>query len=468
MNRQVAHGDVKELLLNPKMNIGLVLAFIAIFLAISPVLPGVNWFKLGDFTLDMVNFYHTVMIPFAFLLILYTAELLNLGTLVRKIINISTVPVLLFTVLGMALFYPVSAQNADYVLQAIRDVWMIVIALLFFVSLIIMPFREYERFKAIWGAYFLIVISTLSAGIASVMGMVYEYGTLFGYSSIPAFSSYVASLGGLQTFLGNLVTSHSHEMLPAVMGGIVAVAAVTMKYDRLTGWRRHIINAGMLIAVAGTISMTYLYLISSFGTYVIPAIAPFGPGGMNGLALDDSQTGIIGWGALIAIVGLYYLSSSNRIEKLAQLAEFFTWIATMAVMIGVGYSMEFNESYYGFGSPGTPPNGGPGYLYDMAFTNGHLLFAFFMMPLVAGLLLIFLKYSPGIYAGKRLFLYLIYAGTAIGGFGVLVYTINLYWLPEAVGLSLLVISVLLLTALYLSENRKYTSSVSASETAKAQ
>lgn len=446
-------SGIINLILNPKMNMGLVLIFITFFLIISPLLPGVSWFKLGDFTLDMVNFYHTVMIPFAFLLILYTAEILELGTVARKIINLSTIPVLFFTVLGMAFFYSTSAQTADYVFQAIRDVWMIFVAIVFLVYLLIMPFKKRSKFTAIWGAYTLIVIATISAGIAAVMGMVYEYGNLFGYASIPVFNADVTAWGGLQTFLGNLVTSHSHEMLPAVMGGIVAVAAVAMGYERLQGWKRHVVNIGMIIAVAGTISMSYLYLISSFGTYVIPSIAPFGPGGMNGLALDDSQTGIVGWGALIAILGLYYLFSSNKTLRLTQMAELLTWIATMAVMIGVGYTMEFNEAYYGFGSPGVPPTGGPGYLYDMAFTNGHLLFVFFMMPLMAGILLVFMKYVSGMEMERKTILYLVFAGIILGGFGVLAYTINLFWLPEAIGLALLVISILMITVVYFIANK---------------
>ena len=62
-----------DFLLNMKYNIFAVLTFIAVFLMIGPFLPGVSWFSLGDFTLDMVNFYHTIMIPFAFLLILYAS-----------------------------------------------------------------------------------------------------------------------------------------------------------------------------------------------------------------------------------------------------------------------------------------------------------------------------------------------------------------------------------------------------------
>ncbi|MCL4327150.1 MAG: hypothetical protein M1149_02440 [Candidatus Thermoplasmatota archaeon] len=435
----------KEILLSPKDNIIAVLAFISIFLVIGPILPGVSWFSLGDFSLDMVNFYHTIMIPFAFLLILYASELLGLGLLERKAVNLSTYPVLLLTVLGTIFFYPASTQTADYVLQAMRDVWMLVLALMFLVYLLVLPFRDRQKFKNIWGAYTLIVITTISAGIAAVVGMIYEYGNLFGYASLPALNNDVNAWGGLQTFLGNLITSHSHQMLPAVMGGIVGLAAVSFGYEKLSSVKRNFVNAGLIIAVIGTISMSYLYFISSFGTYVIPAIFTSGTGGMNGLALDDSQTGIVGIGALVTIIGLYYLLSGNRADRLVQISEMLTWIATMAVMIGVGYAMEFNETYYGFGSPGVPPNGGPGFQYDMAFTDGHLLFAFFLMPLVAGILLLTMHYIKEFNTEKRLITYFIIAGTIIGGFGVLEYVITLSWVVEAIGLALLIIAIIITT-----------------------
>ncbi|MFG1519229.1 MAG: hypothetical protein AAE977_01945 [Thermoplasmataceae archaeon] len=445
VERNLSKSRWKRILLSPKDNIIAVIAFISIFLVIGPMLPGVSWFSLGDFSLDMVNFYHTIMIPFAFLLILYASELLDLGSAERKAVNISTYPVLFLTLLGTVFFYPTSTQTADYILQAMRDVWMLILALMFFVYLLMMPIKNRQKFKSIWGAYLLIVITTLSAGIAAVMGMIYEYGNLFGFTSLSVLNNDVTAWGGLQTFLGNLVTSHSHEMLPAVMGGIVALAAVTFGYEKLSGFKRNAVNLGMLIAFFGTISFTYLYLISSFGTYVIPTIAPFGPGGMNGLALDDSQTGIVGWGALISILGLYYVLSNKPTDRLVQLSELLTWIATMAVMIGVGYAMEFNEAYYGFGSPGTPPNGGIGYQYDMAFTDGHLLFAFFLMPLLAGIILMLIHYVKGHETEKRIIVYFIGAGTVIGAFGLLAYVLTLYWIVEAIGLALLIIAIILIT-----------------------
>ena len=98
---KISNSRWMGILLTPKYSIIAVLVFISILLVIGPILPGVSWFSLGDFSLDMVNFYHTIMIPFAFLLILYASELLGLGALERKAVNLTTYPVLLLTVLEL-------------------------------------------------------------------------------------------------------------------------------------------------------------------------------------------------------------------------------------------------------------------------------------------------------------------------------------------------------------------------------
>ncbi|MHB1506526.1 MAG: hypothetical protein ACYCUZ_00465 [Cuniculiplasma sp.] len=327
-----------------------------------------------------------------------------------------------------------------------RDVWILILALMFFISLLMFPFKEKDKFRKIWGAYFLIFVGTISVGIASIMGMIYEYGSLFSFSSIPWFNNYVTGWGGLETFLGNIITSHSHQMLPALMAGIVALASISFGYEKLPLVKRSIVNIGLLIAIIGVISMSYIYFISSFGTYAIPSIfiVP-GTYGMNALALDDSQTSLIGFGALISIIGLYYALSLKRPEKLLQALEMYVWIATMAVMIVIGYSIEFNETYYGFGASGSPPNGGPGYLYDMAFTDGHLLYAFFLMPLLAGIILVFIHFIKSHEFLKNIATLFAVAGITIGGLGVLIYTMTLSWYIEAIGLGLVIVSILFMT-----------------------
>ena len=190
--------------------------------------------------------------------------------------------------------------------------------------------------------------------------------------------------------------------------------------------------------------MTYLYLISSFGTYVIPTIFSFGLGGMNGLALDDTQTGLIGIGALISVIGLYFIFSKKKSIRLLQIAEVTTWISTMFVLMGEGYAVELNETYYGFGNSGLPPNGGAGYLYDLAYMNGHLMFAFFLMPVLAVLLLGVILFIKKGSKYTDIGAYLSIAGTILGAAGVMVYLVTLSWYIEAAGLILVVFAMIFL------------------------
>lgn len=419
-----------------------ILFYIALFLLVSPLFPGVSWFQLGDFTLPVVNYYHVIMIPFALLMIMLVVHLFDLPSKVRILVNLSVYPVLVLSVLGLFFFYPTWAATADEVFQALRDVIVFIVALVAIVALIAMPFRNRERFKKIWGAYFLVLLAGISAELAGFFGMMLEYGNLYGFASIGFFNSYVTSLGGLDTFLGNAWTSHSHQMLPAVMGMIVGASALIFKYDKYSPKVRNLINVGIVVSVFGVLSMTYLYWVSLFGTYVIPAVFVSGAGGMNGLALDDSQTGIIGIGAMIVLAGIFLALRKEKGSKLFSYSILGSWLGAIFGMIGVGYLIEFNEVYYGFGASGVPPDGGAGYLYDMAYTNGHLLLVFFMLTLVAGIF-IALKWFDGDERFRPYIGGLTLAGIVIGCEGLLIYTMLLSWFVEAIGLWLLVIAIIL-------------------------
>ncbi|MGC8562833.1 MAG: hypothetical protein ACP5NO_06530 [Thermoplasmata archaeon] len=423
-----------------KMNAVALMIYIVFMLLISPVFPGVTWFRLGDFTLDVVNYYHGVMIPLALLIIIISAKVFKLPKAVYNFIQLTTYPIILLSFLGLVLFYPTSAALADEGIQTLRDVIMVLDAVLLIIGLLVFPFKYRKDFKSVFAGYLLVIIAAISATIAAVFGMVYEYGNLFTYSAIPFFNSYVNSIGGISTVLGNLITSHSHQMLPAIMGGIVGLTAVIFGYHKLSSGYKWIVSIGLIVSVIGIISMSYLYWISSFGTYVIPAIFTSGPGGMNGLALDDSQTGIVGIGAIIALIGLIKTLDTQKGTKYAQITAVGTWVAAMAAMIGVGYVMEFNEAYYGFGSPGTPPAGGPGYMYDMAYTDGHLLYVFFMLVIAAAFFAILFYFARNNEKKLRGPSYFAIAGMVFGFEGLLVYVLTLSWIAEAIGLWLLFIS----------------------------
>ncbi len=424
-----------------KKNVLAVSVFILLFLLISPVFPGVRWFRLGDFTLYTVNFYHTIMIPLAFVLILVATSVFSTVNWIKKAINLTTYPILLFSVLGLVLFYPPSMATADEVMQTIRDVLMVVDAIGLIVLLIVFPFKARTQFRSIYGGYSLMLLATVSATIAAVFGMVLEYGNLYGFAAIGPFNSYVNSIGGLSTFLGNAWTLHSHQMLPAVMGGIVGLTAVVLGYNKLSKGLRSVVNIGLLVSTLGVISMTAMYFIAAMGTWVIPAIFTSGAGGVNGLALDDSQTGLIGIGAIIALIGLVKAVDIAKGRKLMQLSSLGTWVAAMAAMIGVGYVIEFNEVYYGFGDP----TQGAGALYDQAYTDGHLMFAFFFLVVVAGMLVASYYVNKGDNTYFKASGYFAIAGMVLGFEGLLVYIMTLNWVTEAVGIVLLFISLALAT-----------------------
>lgn len=436
---------IRKFIFDLKKNIVAIMIYIAFMFLISPLFPGVTWFELGDFTLYVVNYYHGIMIPLTLLIIIVTAKIFKIPDKLYKFILLTNYPVLVLSFLGLVLFYPSWATNADIVAQAIRDIIMMVDALVLIIGLIIFPFKNKTDFRNVLAGYLLVTVTAISATIAAFMGMVYEYGNLYTFSAIPFFNSYVNSVGGISTFLGNLLTSHSHQMLPAVMGGIVGLTATIFGYYKLNPKYKAIASIGLYISFLGVVSMSYLYWISSFGTYTIPSIFTSGPGGVNGLALDDSQTGIIGVGALIAIIGLVKTFNSTKGLKMLQIAAISTWIGAVASLLGIGYVIEFNESFYGFGSPGIPPNGGSGYLYDMAFMNGHLLYPFFMLVIVAAFFMV------GYYLFKNmdnvpiLPSYLALSGIVLGYEGLLIYTMTLSWIVEAIGLCLLFISLAYIT-----------------------
>ncbi len=399
------------------------LAYMLLLLGISPFFT--NWFPLGDFSLNAAEWYHAVMIPFALFLMIVSASVMRLSRKLRLALDASAYMVIFVTLLGLAFM----SGPVGTVSEGVRDAWVFLLALAFDLALVLYPLRHRDRFKSIYGAYSLLLLASLSATLAGVYGLILAQGMFVGFSSVPQLQSYVTSLGiNDTTFEANLVTSHSHEMLPAVMGGIVALTALSVGYEGLESRRRNLVNAGMLLSCLGIVTMSYLYFVSGLGTYSIPTLFPSGPGGMNGLALDDSQTGIVGWGALVSLVGLWpFLKKSSL-----RLASVMTWVFAMLSLIGVGYYIEFNESYYGFGSPGVPPAGGPGYLHDDAFMSGHLMFPFFMLPLMAGVLLYLDRYVPD--GWKRSVSLVSLVGMVVGLVGLVEFVVTTNWYVEGVGL----------------------------------
>ncbi|MCE4623337.1 MAG: hypothetical protein F7B11_01130 [Caldisphaeraceae archaeon] len=237
---------------------------------------------------------------------------------------------------------------------------------------------------------------------------------------------------------------------------MIALAAIVFNYaDMRNKKAKYAVDAGFIVAIFGVISMTVLYIISSFGTYAIPTISPFGPYGVNGLALDDSQTGLIGFGSIIvafALIGGGLLADKLPHTRLLKVMEILTWFSAMFVLVGVGYPIEFNEAFFGFATPGTPKTGGgPGWMYDAAFMRAHLFFVFYLLPIVAGSIIAAYEILKGNIIGSRaraltkISSYFFFFGIIMASDGVVVWTLTIHqWLPFIIGISFILASIFLL------------------------
>jgi hypothetical protein len=85
-------------------------------IVITPIIPGVSWFRLGDFTLDTVNFYHVIMLPLAYSLILGTFYILNPNGRLTRYASILNIPFPLIDLLGLVTFYSYSLLTLNALL----------------------------------------------------------------------------------------------------------------------------------------------------------------------------------------------------------------------------------------------------------------------------------------------------------------------------------------------------------------
>jgi len=202
----------------------------------------------------------------------------------------------------------------------------------------------------------------------------------------------------VQTFTISVVTSHSHTMLPLIMAGIVALVAMSYGYREMKGSPKFLTALGVLVMAYMIIAVTWLYIVAGVGNYAIPTLFSSGPNDVNGLAMDDAMTGIIGWGALFVLIGLLlYMKRNEKLNNPLFMAIVVAWILIYLVIPGAGYYIEFHETFFGFA---TPP--APGWMNDAVYTRFHQDFGFFILPSIVVALLFFKGMGISAVAEKRI------------------------------------------------------------------
>jgi|GEM_PF-2603909 len=344
------------------------------------------------------------------------------------------------------------------------ETWLIIFGFLFLdeiaLSLLItLPLNAYKRqgLENTDLSFWLLWVSLLSALIAAIMGHIAGFVISFGGSFM---TGYINSIGEtVATFESNNMGSHSHEMIVAIMAGIVALFATKYGYNAMKGFKKFIVKVGLEITIFGVLAMTAVYVLSGIGNYVIPTMFSSGPASLNGLAQDDMLTGIVGLGAFIVLIGMLWAPTptfrkfSNGIKYLMYdpigMAILLSWVFALVTIPVIGYFIEFHETY--FGILGTLANA-PGAISDANYMRWHQMFGFFLMPAMSTLLIGF-DYFNLLPENRKLTSYSLIFGALmmfIGGVGTTFFDTsqwNFYWYVVIIGMAFFVIGVLV--ALYI-------------------
>ena len=418
------------------------LGWMALLLVLSPVF-GVHWQHLGDVGWRTLMYMHGIFLPLVAVLGLLVAVVLEVPGHIRTLLAWSLPPAIALNGLGSIFNVNPPPHEIAVALWAQIVGFFVLdeIAVALIIGLAMLP---RARGKTWWGmgpAFWALVICVASAFVAAIVGHVAGGGISWGKGFYALFPGWLHDIHGIgfkhvSDYVGNLAVAHSHEMLPAVMGGIVALTALVFRYQEQPSARaRHVVDAGLVVVVVGELLTAWVYLYSAIGNYAIPTLFASGTGGMNGLAMDDAITGVVALGSLIVLVGLLAMGWQNPAGRWVANAVdplrgpvLATWVVAVISIAGVGYPIEFHETYYGFGTKGTPPKGGPGWIHDLAFTRSHLLLGFFLMPVVATSFLAVAYFqgrlgrAAGVAHGRIALL--AYAGMALGLAGQILWVVT--------------------------------------------
>ena len=354
----------------------------------------VPWLKAGnngDLTQSMAWFYHALMLPAALLFLILCTRVFATHGWVRFIVSHSALVALFegagFLVLGYGTLHHVSSL-VDFGFWVVLPctVELFLVTLIFVVDLAVVAIRPprgermVPRKAEIHWALFFSGVSVLTwvvlglAAAASVVGLSWSFWAGWQHETT-------------STLVGNLITSHSHGMLPSFMAAIVFLAAEAFGYSRLVGARKQIARGAVGIMLGGIALYSGVYAVSALGTFTIPAWFPFGKGGANGIAMDDTMTGLVGLGALILaavmsqeIWGSFRSAAGVVRERFnpVRLAVYMSYLMAAVVMFLYGYYIEMNETKFGFAALPAPRA-----IDDQIFTRAHLLLVFGSLPIIA-------------------------------------------------------------------------------------
>ena len=288
-------------------------------------------------------------------------------------------------------------------------------AIALLIALAVSPRTRGWSFRKAGMPYYTILTGVFGALFAAFMGHAGGWISWFGPSP-QVYAQYINAtmypvLGyyndtAVQTFAGDVVGSHSHLMLVALMAGVVALVALTFGYEKWSRGAKRVADFGFAVMALSLVTAIWLYVVSGMGNYPIPT---FFSSGLNGIAGDDLVTGAVGFGAIFVLAGLLMHSrrATTKEGKLLHRDPLFlsvvaSWVTIYLVIPVTGYYIELHQDFYS----------SAGAVFDAVFTRFHQDFGFFLLPALVTLLLALESF--GVSGRLRRYLgYLTMAGVAM-------------------------------------------------------
>ncbi len=378
----------------------LLMAWIVVVAALSFItVPWLSATNGGDFTNSQVWFYHALMLPAALLFLIAASNVFTLHSWVRYLVSHSALIAIFegagFLILGYGTQHNVaSLVDFGYWVIMPATLELFAVTVLFVIDLAwsaLIPPRgarmSPQKAEITW-VFFFTGVSVLTWVVFGLVAAASQVGMSWDFWARAQSESQSA-------LMGNVITAHSHGMLPSFMAAIVLLAAEAFGYSRLAGIRKQVARTGAGIMLAGIALYSGIYTVSALGTFAIPAWFPSGPGGVNGLAMDDTMTGLVGVGALIlagamvpelqGFFGRAAGGATRRVRRVnpVRIGVYLTYVMACAAMFFYGYYIEMNEVAFGAGSTMSASR----VFDDQIFTRAHLLFVFGALPVIAVFLL---------------------------------------------------------------------------------
>jgi hypothetical protein len=221
-------------------------------------------------------------------------------------------------------------------------------------------------------------VAAASMFVAAVMG--HLAGWMLEYGNTPGLiDRYARYIGETRTdWTNNLIGSHSHEMVVAMMAFTVALAAQQFGYTSLESTPRLLARLGLASIAGGTVAMSGIYIAAGFSTWAPPPWLT-SHHGVNGIASDDIVTGIFVMGGGLLVLAAYALVGAGKLATLrrqpARLAALWSWTLSFATVVVAGYAIELDTSHFGAGDPKAS-----GAANDAVYTWIHQDLGLFLLP----------------------------------------------------------------------------------------